>query len=140
MSAEDRRETASLISHACPHVTKATAGSVAARSSSHNGYMAETTILTPEPRWPAALALLSVGGLHYALPPEFRVGPDWLVFGIVAVLVVPATIVHYWGNWRVSHYLGYAANAIVTLAVGVSLALLISRLPAHKDTPAQLLR
>ena len=31
-------------------------------------------------------------------------------------------------------------NSVVTLALGISLALLVSRLPAHKDTPNQLLR
>src|SRR6185369_11512322 len=39
-----------------------------------------------------------------------------------------------------SHFLGYAATLVVTLSVGISLALLISRLPAHKDPPGQLLR
>ena len=47
-----------------------------------------------EPRWPAALALLSVGGLHYALPPELRMGPEWLVLVLVAALAVPAMIAH----------------------------------------------
>jgi hypothetical protein len=102
-------------------------------------YMSKS-VLTSEPRWPAALALFSVGGLHYALPREMRVGPDWLVFGLVASLVTPAIIVHRRGNWRLSHILGYAANSVVTLAVVGSLALLISRLPMHKDPPGQLLR
>src|SRR6185369_11850123 len=39
-----------------------------------------------------------------------------------------------------SHFLGYAATLVVTLSVGISLALLISRLPAHKDPPGELLR
>jgi hypothetical protein len=101
--------------------------------------MPEDIILTREPRWPAALALLSIGCLHYALPPAFRVGPDWLVFALVAALVVPATISHRLGNWRMSHTLGYIANSLVTLSVGLSLALLISRLPSHKELPNQLL-
>jgi hypothetical protein len=36
--------------------------------------------------------------------------------------------------------LGYAANSVVTLSVAISLGLLISRLPAHKERPGQLLR
>lgn len=102
--------------------------------------MPEETVLVSEPRWPAALALLSVGGLHYALPPVLRVGPDWLVLALVAALAIPATISHHQGNWRLSQVLGYAANAVVTLSVALSLALLISRLPEHKDDPGQLLR
>jgi hypothetical protein len=102
--------------------------------------MPQESVLVSEPRWPAALALLSVGGLYYALPPELRVGPDWLVLVLVAALVIPATISHHRGNWRLSHFFGYAANSVVTLSVGISLGLLISRLPAHKDKPGQLLR
>src|SRR5580700_3871962 len=101
--------------------------------------MPEARLLISEPRWPAALALLSVGGLHYALPPELRVGPEWLVLVLVAALAIPAMIAHR-RNWRVSHILGYAANSVVTLSVAISLGLLISRLPTHKESPGQLLR
>src|SRR5580698_6795166 len=93
-----------------------------------------------EPRWPAALAMLSIGGLYYALPSQLSVGPDWMVLVLVAVLTIPAVISHRYGNWRLSKYLGYAASGVVTLSVVISLALLISRLPAHKEIPAQLLR
>src|SRR6202035_1548046 len=88
--------------------------------------MPQESVLVSEPRWPAALALLSVGGLYYALPPQLRVGPDWLVLVLVAALVIPATISHHRGNWRLSHFFGYAANSVVTLSVAISLGLLIS--------------
>jgi hypothetical protein len=101
--------------------------------------MPETRLLISEPLWPAALALLSVGGLHYALPPELRVGPEWLVLALVAAMAIPAMSAHR-RNWRVSHTLGYAANSVVTLSVAISLGLLIWRLPAHKERPGQLLR
>jgi hypothetical protein len=93
-----------------------------------------------EPRWPAALAMLSIGGLYYALPPQLSVGPDWMVLVLVAVLTIPAVISHRYGNWRLSQLLGYAASGVVTISVVISLALLISRLPAQKQNPAQLLR
>jgi hypothetical protein len=102
--------------------------------------MAEEVIRRIEPRWPAALALLSIGGLFYALPSQLKLGPDWLVLGLVAVLTVPAMISHLKGHWLWSQCLGYAASAVVTLSVVTSLALLISRLPAHKENPQQLLR
>src|SRR5437763_15514021 len=102
--------------------------------------MPEESVLTYEPRWPAVLALLSIGGLHYALPPVLRVGPDWLVLVLVAALAIPATISQRRGNCRLSHALGYAANVVVTLSLTISLALLISRLPGHKNNPDQLLR
>ena len=84
--------------------------------------------------------MLSIGCLHYALPPDLRVGPDWSVLMLVIALTIPAMISHQRGNWELSHILGYVVNSVVTLAVGISLALLVSRLPAHKDTPNQLLR
>src|SRR5260370_14288936 len=102
--------------------------------------MSEENVLTSEPRWPAVLALLSIGGLHWALPSELTVGPDWLVLVLVAALAIPATISHHRGNWRLSHFLGYAASLVVTLSVVISLALLISRLPATLERPGQLLR
>jgi hypothetical protein len=102
--------------------------------------MPDERIQTAEPRWPAALALLSIGGLYYALPSELTVGPDWLVLVLVAAMAVLATVSHRRGNWRFSHFLGYAASLVVTLSVAISLGLLISRLPAHKDSPSQLLR
>jgi len=93
-----------------------------------------------EPRWPAALAMLSIGGLYYALPSQLKLGPDWLVLVLVAVLTIPAVIFHRQGYWRQAQLLGYAASGVVTLLVVMSLALLIARLPAHKETPLQLLR
>ena len=102
--------------------------------------MPEETVPTFEPPWPGALALLSIGCLHYALPRALRVGPGWLVLMLVAALTIPATIFHHQRNWQLSHALGYVVNAAVTLFVAISLALLIWRLPTHRDTPSQLLR
>jgi hypothetical protein len=59
---------------------------------------------------------------------------------LVAALTIPATISHRRKNWRLSQAFGYIVNSAVTVFVGVSLALLIWRLPEHKDTPNQLLR
>jgi len=102
--------------------------------------MVEQTVLSSEPRWPGALALLSIGCLHYALPPELRLGPGWLVLMLVTALTIPAMIFHHRRNWRLSQVFGYVVNFVVTLLVGISLALLIWRLPTHKDLPNQLLR
>jgi len=102
--------------------------------------MSEEGVRHIEPRWPAALALLSIGALYYALPSALTVGPDWLVLVLVAALAIPTMISHRQGNWRLSKLLGYAASSVVTLSVAISLVLLIWRLPEHKETPAQLLR
>jgi hypothetical protein len=101
--------------------------------------MPKETIRQPEPRWPALIALLAIGGLLYALPPDLTFGPDWLALALVALLAICAIMFHRRGNVRMATIFGYAANAVVTLALIASLALLVSRLSGHKDSPTELL-
>jgi len=96
-------------------------------------------VVRHEPRWPALVALLAVGGLYYALPSELTVGPDWLVLVIVVILMTPAFILSRTEHWRVIQVLGYVATSVVTLALIASLVLLVARLPSHKESPPQLL-
>ena len=97
--------------------------------------------LVSEPRWPALVALLSVGGLFAALPSSLLVGgPRWLLLAIVAVLLVPTAASHRKGAHSANQVLGYLLNGVVTLALICSLVLLIKALPAHLETPQQLLR
>jgi hypothetical protein len=42
-----------------------------------------------EPRWPAILALLAVGGLRLALPESLSAGPRWLLIAVVGFLLIP---------------------------------------------------
>jgi hypothetical protein len=102
--------------------------------------MLEKRFVRREPRWPALMALLSVGGLYWILPSALTVGPDWLVFVLVLALVTPAMILHRTGRASAGQMFGHAANAVVTLSMAVSLALLVSRLPAHKESPIELMR
>jgi hypothetical protein len=93
-----------------------------------------------EPRWPAALALLAVGGLRLALPSYLSVGPDWVLLVLVVVLMIPTIWAHYRGLNTLNRILGYIVTAIVTADMILSLCLLIAALPAHKQTPQQMLR
>ena len=92
-----------------------------------------------EPRWPAAVALLAIGGLYFALPQSLIFGPVWLVLLVVGAMTLPALISYRIGYWRVSMAFGYGASIVVTLSVIASLWLLVSTLPSHKETPQQLL-
>jgi Protein of unknown function (DUF1345) len=92
-----------------------------------------------EPRWPALIAMVAIGAMYYAMPSALSVGPDWLVLVLVVLLSTPAILSQRTGYWRVSQVLGYAASSVVTLALIASLMLLVSRLPAKKETPLQLL-
>ncbi|HVP00829.1 MAG TPA: hypothetical protein VMT15_22330 [Bryobacteraceae bacterium] len=96
--------------------------------------------IEPEPRWPSAVAMIAIGGLFYALPSAMTVGPDWLLLALVAALVTPAILFHRVGMYRWNQIFGYLAQGVVTISLATSLVLLVSRLPSHKDTPADLLR
>jgi hypothetical protein len=101
--------------------------------------MPQTQVRRIEPRWPALVAMLAIGGLYYAMPSALTVGPDWLVLVLVLVLGLPALMTHRAGLWRIGHALGYTMNGVVTLSLIVSLGLLVSRLPAKKESPKELL-
>jgi hypothetical protein len=95
--------------------------------------------LPPEPRWPALVAMLSVSALNLALPPALSPGPDWLVLVLVALLLTPAILLHRLGKENLGQIFSYAALGVVTVAMIVSLTLLIKSLPSHKESPGQLL-
>jgi hypothetical protein len=93
-----------------------------------------------EPRWPAGLALLAVGGLRLALPSSLSVGPDWLLLAIVGVLIVPTEWARWRGYYTASKILGSLLAGIVTADMVLSLSLLVAALPAHKQSPLEMLR
>ena len=93
-----------------------------------------------EPRWPAILALLAVGGLRLSLPKTLSGGPNWLLLVTVAVLLVPAVWARRSGGHRTNEVLGYVLNGVVTLDMAWSLWLLVAALPLHTEAPQALLR
>jgi hypothetical protein len=93
-----------------------------------------------EPRWPAMLALLAVGGLRLALPESLSVGPDWLLIAVVGVMLIPTAWARHRGLDDLNKILGYVLTSIVTVDMVWSLALLLAALPSHKESPQDLLR
>src|SRR5271155_5218990 len=100
--------------------------------------MAKTPVRL-EPRWPAMVALLAVGGLRLALPSYLSMGPDWLLIAVVGALLIPTVWAHYRGLDMLNRILGYIVTSIVTIDMIWSLGLLISALPSHKQQPQQML-
>jgi hypothetical protein len=94
----------------------------------------------PEPRWPAVLALLAAGGLHFVIPETLRFGQDWLLLAVVSVLLVPTILAHRARMDRLNRILGHAVLGIVTASMIWSLSLLVTRLPSHGDPPQVLLQ
>lgn len=95
---------------------------------------------TAEPRWPAILAMLGTGGLHFVIPQQLRFGQEWLLLAVVTVLLIPTVVAHRTGKKMLNQVLGHTVQSTVTASMVWSLSLLILRLPMHVDPPQQLLR
>jgi hypothetical protein len=93
----------------------------------------------PEPRWPAFIAILAVGGLYAALPGYLIIGPHWLFPAIVIMLLVPTMISHGTGHHTINRFFGFTVNVVLTIGMMVSVGLLIHALPTHKESPTDLL-
>jgi len=96
-------------------------------------------IYDPEPRWPALIAVLAVGGLYAALPAALTFGPRWLFPSLVVVLVIPTFISYKADKHRLNAILGFTVESVLTVGLILCLILLIRALPAHKEEPLALL-
>ncbi len=94
----------------------------------------------PEARWPAIIALLAVCGLRFTLPEGLSIGPNWLLFIPVGILLVAMVLTHRKNAHKINEILGYVLNGLVTLDMATSLYLLVAALPSHKESPSELLR
>lgn len=99
-----------------------------------------TAAIEPEPRWHALIAILAIAGLNLALPPYLTVGPRLIVPAIVGAMLVPLVLTHRSRLFQINHVLGVATTAVLTIAMIVSLALLIAALPGHKESGLELIR
>ncbi len=93
-----------------------------------------------EPRLPAIIALLAVGGIYTALPPFLTLGPRWLLLAVVGVLLIPTVVALRTGHHQLNRALGYVVSTVITLALVVSLVLLIKALPTRAEAAPELLR
>ena len=60
----------------------------------------ETGRRVAEPRWPALIAVLAVGGVFLALPPGLSIGPRWLFPSAIGLLLIPTLVLHRSGHHR----------------------------------------
>lgn len=87
------------------------------------------------PRWPAAIALLSVGVIYAAISTEITVGPRLLLPGGVVLLVAALMSAHVGGRHLLARRLALALVALVSAAVAAS-ALLLILVSFGGETPA----
>jgi len=92
-----------------------------------------------EPRWPAVIAILAVGGLYAALPDSLTFGPNWLFPSLVLALLIPTSVSYHTGRHRLNGILGFAVDGVLTVGLIISVTLLVDALPAGKEAPQQLL-
>ena len=93
-----------------------------------------------EPRWPAGLAIVALGGLYAVMPESLLPGGSRLILpSAVVLLLVPTVISYRQGNRALNEVLGYVLNGFVTAAMVWSLAQLVRDLLEHRGTPQRLL-
>ena len=96
---------------------------------------AEKEIAKMAPRWAAIIGLLAIGVLYALLPQRLRIGPNWLLLVIEIVALLPLVIVLSTQR-RLSHrairIYAMILLDIVTLALAISILLLIISLPTNK--------
>jgi hypothetical protein len=95
--------------------------------------------LDAEPRWPAVVAIIAVGGIHTALPDALTLGPRWLFPTVVSALLIPTVISHHTGRHRLNSIFGFAVDGVLTLGLIISVIFLVGALPARKEAPQELL-
>lgn len=95
--------------------------------------------LDREPRWPAAVAVIAVGGLYLAMPSGLTLGPRWLFPTVVGATLVPTVIAHWARHHQLNSVLSLLVTSLVTIEMTASVILLISALPAHRESPIELL-
>ena len=99
----------------------------------------EPALYDPEPRWPALVAVLAVGGLYTALPANLIVGPRWAFLVVVVLMLIPTVISHYKEYHDLNRIFGFSVTGIVTAGMIASVWLLIIALPQHTESPQELL-
>jgi len=102
--------------------------------------MATSPKFTPEPRWPAFVAMLAAGGVYLALPERLSVGPGWGLLAIIVVLMVPIAVSNRRGEYHITRPLVVVANGAITVGMITSLIWLIQGIPQHRESPMALLR
>ena len=94
--------------------------------------------LDAEPRWPAFIAVLAVGGLYMALPDALTLGPHWLFPSLVLALLFPTVVSHHTGRHRLTTIFVFLVDVLLTIGLTISVIRLIGALPTRGDSPQAL--
>jgi hypothetical protein len=89
--------------------------------------------------WPAALAVVVLGGAYALVSDGLRVGPPWWLLVLAIAWVVGARLLRWRGFIRATRWLAMAMLAAITLAITVSVGYLVEALLRHSAQGADLL-
>lgn len=101
--------------------------------------MAPPTNLEPEPRWPAAIALLGAALLPLALPRSLTLAPTLILVPASVVLLTGAILAHKHNRIKLTDTFAYANLGLLTLSMLYSLATLVIGLIRHAESAPKLL-
>jgi hypothetical protein len=91
------------------------------------------------PRWPAVVALLTVGVLLSLVSSRLTLGPSWVPLAVVLVLVVPLLLASQRNLHGKRRTLGMIGLATVTIAVAASSIFLVQQVVYGELEPTSLL-
>jgi hypothetical protein len=93
----------------------------------------------PEPRWQALLALLAVAGIDSSLPSWLTLKPAWILPTVILLLLIPSILSHRTRRFQLNHYLGVTMTVVLTVALLLSLGLLVEGIALQKEKGMPLL-
>lgn len=94
---------------------------------------------SPFSRWGSFVAILLIGALYTTITPALTFGPRWLLIVLLLLLLVPSILTHRTGRHLLNQILGYIINGIVSIALVLSVVLLVYSLVNKKQSPIELL-
>ncbi len=93
------------------------------------------------PRLTAVIGALAIGIIYFFLPQHLKIGPDWLLFLIEAILALPGLLA-YIARWRLPHHLkrllALGALGFIVIALAVGVFLLVLTLPEYRQQASTL--
>jgi hypothetical protein len=101
--------------------------------------LAETN-LEPEPRWPAAIALLGAALLPLALPRALTLAPTLILVPASVILLAGALLAHKHHRIKLTDTFAYANLGLLSLSMLYSLATLVLGLIRHAESAPALLQ
>ena len=101
--------------------------------------MTAETLLSPEPRWPAALALFAAAAMPFLLPRTLTLAPAWALVPANVILLTGAILAHRHNRVKLTDIFSYTNLVLLTLSLLFSLLMLVLGLSRHEQVAPKLL-